>query len=600
MIDRAPSDSRLSGLESGRRLLTLVPASAIVISSMIGTGIFTTTGLMVAMGAGGGDILLGWLLGGIVALCGALCYGEIGANLPGSGGEYFYLSRLLHPSLGVISGWVSLIVGFAAPIAASAMAMHLYVARIVPSWPVRSMAVLTILLLSILHSLDVRLGGKVQSSLIAIQVILLLVFIVGAMLRSDQGAASFMQFNPGFWFSSSFAVVLIFVSFAYSGWNAAAYIGGEIRKPEKTLPQSLLIGTGVVAVLYLLVNVSYLSAIPIAELSGIKEVAHDVGQRHWGTTGGNLLSGLIALTLIGSVSAYVMIGPRVLEAMSSDGFMPRAFSRLNRRNVPSTAVFVQAALAALIAVTSSFGPLLIYIGFTLTIFTALTVFSLFRLRRQPRIKRVCIGYPVTPLVFLAFALWATVWSIRSQPIPTLAALATLLIVLLAHAAIERIPQTTTTEKMSAADADVGILADKLGDTGREIVRLAYEEARLLNDNQLRAEHALIAISRRSPSQFETMLQKLGLDREIVLHSILRQSTRGEYPVGSVLVSREFTAMLIDALKHARESGRRKIEAIDILFGLFAQERGSVARLFEDLGADRTIVLQRLEALNPVD
>jgi APA family basic amino acid/polyamine antiporter len=592
MFDRAPSSNRVSALETSRRLLTLIPAAAIVISSMIGTGIFTTTGLMVAMGAGGGDILLAWLLGGVVALCGALCYGEIGANLPRSGGEYYYLSRLLHPSLGVISGWVSLIVGFAAPVAASAMAMHLYVARIFPGWPVRSMAVLTILLLSVLHSFDVRLGGRVQSSLIAVQVVLLLAFIVGALRSSAHDEASSLHFNPSFWFSSAFAVVLIFVSFAYSGWNAAAYIGGEIRNPERTLPQSLLVGTGVVTVLYLLVNLSYLSAMSISQLSGIKEVAHDAGQNLWGTTGGNFVSALIALTLISPVSAYVMIGPRVLEAMSSDGFMPRSFSRLNRRHVPSTAVFVQAAIAALIAVTSSFGPLLIYIGFTLTIFAALTVFSLFRLRRHPGIRRVCVGYPATPLIFLAFALWVTVWSIRSQPVPTLAALATLLIVYVAHAAPGKIG--------AAYAGNLGILTDKLGDSGREIVRQAYEQARLLNDDQLRAEHAFIAISRGSHPQFETLLQRLGLDRELVLHAIRIQPSSRESPVQSVLVSKGFTAMLIAALKHARESGRRKIEAIDILFGLFAPKRGSTTRLFEELGADRTTVLQKLETLNPVD
>jgi APA family basic amino acid/polyamine antiporter len=254
-------------------------------------------------------------------------------------------------------------------------------------------------------------------------VALLLAFIVSALIRGDQGSAGVRQINPAFWASSAFAVVLIFVSFAYSGWNAAAYIGGEIRQPERTLPRSLFLGTGTVVVLYVLVNVSYLSAAPLSELSGVNEVAHVVGQRLWGTTGGNLVSALIALTLISPVSAMIMIGPRVLEAMSSDGFMPRSFSILNRKNVPFTAVLVQAALAALIAVTSSFGPLLIYIGFTLTIFAALTVLSLFRLRRRPDIKRTCIGYPVTPLIFLAFALWATVWSIRSQPVPTLAAAA---------------------------------------------------------------------------------------------------------------------------------------------------------------------------------
>jgi APA family basic amino acid/polyamine antiporter len=431
-LQSANEPIRETDSQSARRVLTLLPASSIVVASMVGTGIFTTTGFMIQLGAGGGDVLLAWLLGGVVAVCGALCYGEIGANLPRSGGEYFYLSRLLHPSLGVMSGWVSLVVGFAAPIAASAIAMHLYLARIFPNWPVRSMAVLTIILLSVLHSFDVRLGGRVQSTLIAIQVILLLAFIAGALFRSNQ-FASFAQFHPSFWTSSAFAVVLIFVSFAYSGWNAAAYVGGEISNPERTLPRSLLLGAGAVAVLYVLVNVSYLSAVPTAQLSGVKEVAHDVAQTLWGTTGGNLTSALIALTLISPVSAMIMIGPRVLEAMSSDGFMPRSFSKLNRRSVPATAVFVQAALAAVIAVTSSFGPLLIYIGFALTIFAALTVLSLFRLRKQADIKRVCIGYPVTPVIFLAFALWSTVWSVRAQPIPALAVLATMLAGYLAYA-----------------------------------------------------------------------------------------------------------------------------------------------------------------------
>ncbi len=324
------------------------------------------------------------------------------------------------------------------------MAMHLYVARIVPDWPVRSMAVLTILLLSILHSFGIRLGGRVQSALIVIQVILLVAFIAGALLRSHQPLGSFSHFNPSFWSSSSFAVVLIFVSFAYSGWNAAAYVGGEIQNPERTLPRSLLVGTGVVAGLYVLVNVAYLGTVPRSQLSGVKEVAHEVAVSLWGKTGGNLASALIALTLISPVSAYVMIGPRVLEAMSSDGFMPSWFSRLNRRNVPATAVYVQAALAALIAVTSSFGPLLIYIGFTLTIFAALTVLSLFRLRKRADIKRICVGYPVTPLIFLAFALWVTVWSIRSQPVPTLAALGTLVLAYTAHAVTTRMNDSRKT------------------------------------------------------------------------------------------------------------------------------------------------------------
>src|SRR5215471_17956678 len=144
---------------------------------MIGTGIFTTTGLMVALGAGAGDILLAWFAGGVIAFCGALCYGEIGANLPFSGAEYSYLSRLIHPAVGFLSGWTSLIVGFAAPIAASAMAMHLYIARIVPGWPVRIGAVATIGIFALLHAYDLRIGSRFQILLVLIQLSLLILFI---------------------------------------------------------------------------------------------------------------------------------------------------------------------------------------------------------------------------------------------------------------------------------------------------------------------------------------------------------------------------------------------------------------------------------------
>ena len=583
-----------SDSQSARRVLSLIPASSIVVASMVGTGIFTTTGFMIQMGAGGGDVLLAWLLGGVVALCGALCYGEIGANLPRSGGEYFYLSRLLHPSLGVMSGWVSLVVGFAAPIAASAMAMHLYLARIVPHWPVRSMAVLTIILLSVLHSFDVRLGGRVQSSLIAAQVILLLAFIAGSLFRSDH-VASFTQFNPSFWSSSAFAVVLIFVSFAYSGWNAAAYVGGEIRNPERTLPRSLILGAAAVGVLYVLVNVSYLSAVPTAELSGVKEVAHDVAQRLWGTTGGNLSSALIALTLISPVSAMIMIGPRVLEAMSSDGFMPRSFSKLNRRRVPATAVFVQAALAAVIAVTSSFGPLLIYIGFTLTIFAALTVLSIFVLRLQPGIKKVCVGYPVTPLIFLAFALWATVWSVRAQPLPALAVLATLFVGYVAYAFREmkfRMENSST--------VDLEIYTDKIGESGREIIRQAYSEARSLNAAQLTPQHSLIAIAKLRQSQFDALMLGLRLEREPVLQALVDQANKSMRPNAGLMVSSDLRTLLAEALKHARENKRRLIDYEDILFALFVDKRSAVVKIFNRLGIDQEELLRQLKSLKGND
>ena len=307
------------------------------------------------------------------------------------------------------------------------MAMHLYVGTILPNWPVRGMAAGTILVLALLHAYDLKLGSRVQTIMIAIKVLLLLVFVFGILLVAPgTGSGSPMTFNPTFWTSSSFAVVLVFISFAFSGWNAAAYIGTEVDRPERNLPRSLLWGAGGVTLLYFLVNLAYLRSVPIAELSGVEEVGLVVATAVWGPSGGQIVSTLIAVTLIAPISAMLLTGPRVAEAMSRDGFLPERFGKLNDRNVPSFAVLFQATLAVLITLTSSFTALLIYIGFTLNIFAALTVLSLFRLRRSGRsIHRICVGYPIPPLIFTIFALWITVWSIQSQPLSTLTGIATL-------------------------------------------------------------------------------------------------------------------------------------------------------------------------------
>jgi APA family basic amino acid/polyamine antiporter len=410
-----------------RRIVGIYTGASIVVSGMIGTGIFTTTGLMAEMGARSGDILLAWLIGGIVALCGALCYGELGANMPESGGDYYYISRVLHPSLGFLSGWVSLIVGFSAPIAAAAMAMQFYMAEVVSGWPVRSMAVITILMLSLLHAHDLRLGVRVQMALVILKILLIISFIAGVFISGPEyDFVIARDFNPEFWFESSFAVILIFVAFAYSGWNAASYIGAEIKYPGRNLPRALILGTALVTILYVLVNYAYVSSVPLKDIAGVESVANTVGTALWGSRGGSLISFFIAIGLVSTVSAMIIIGPRVYEAMARDGLFPSSLARLNKHGVPSLAVGLQGIIAIIFALTSTFSTLLIYIGFTLNIFAALAVFSVFRMRKQ-RLSciKVCWGYPVTPLIFLAFTCWMTVWSIQSQPLATIAGLGTL-------------------------------------------------------------------------------------------------------------------------------------------------------------------------------
>jgi APA family basic amino acid/polyamine antiporter len=397
-----------------------------VIANMIGTGVFTTTGMMAEMGATSGDILLGWLIGGVIALCGALCYGEVGANLPHSGGEYYYLSRLLHPALGFMSGTVSLVVGFSAPIAANSILLNSYFATVVPRWPVPHMAALTIIVIALLHGLNLHIGAKFQTAITLVKVALIAVFIGGVLVWAPSASPDLLRVQPNFLLSSPFAVVLIFVAFAYAGWNAAAYIGTELKDPERTLPRSLLLGTTVVTLLYLLLNLSYLLVASTKELAGVDAVGTLVATKLWGKSIADVVAMLITLTLLCPISAMLMVGPRIVEAMARDGFLPPALSRLNARNVPSRAVALQGGLAAAIALAAGLEGLLFYIAFTLNIFAALTVVSLFRLRRQglARVK-VCIGYPITPIIFLVFTVWMTIWSIQTEPWGALAGLITL-------------------------------------------------------------------------------------------------------------------------------------------------------------------------------
>ncbi len=410
-----------------RRIVGTRTGTAIVVSNMIGTGIFTTTGLMAGMGARGGDILLAWLIGGILALFGALCYGELGANMPESGGEYHYISRLIHPSLGFLSGWISLIVGFSAPIAAAAISMSIYLETVFPGWPVRSMAVLTIVLLSILHAYDLRLGVRIQTGLVILKVMIIIGFIVGVMITGPGPDLSIItDINPDFWFGPAFAVILIFVAFSYFGWNAASYIGAEIRKPEKNLPRALILGTTAVTILYLLVNYAYLTAVSIDKIAGVESIANTAALTLWGEAGGKTISILIAVGLISTVSAMIITGPRVYEAMARDSLFPESLGKLNRHGVPSMAVALQAVIAIIFTITATFNVLLIYIGFTLNIFAALSVLSLFRLRKQGLASvRICWGYPITPIIFLIFTGWMTVWSIKSQPVSAITGLGTI-------------------------------------------------------------------------------------------------------------------------------------------------------------------------------
>jgi len=410
------------------RKLGLGPASAVVVASMIGSGIFTTTGLLAGSVSSPGALLAMWAIGGVWALCGALCYAELVAALPRNGGEYHLLSRVYHPSIGFLAAWISLIVGFSAPIAATSIAFGKYVTAVSPGLSGSWLAAGLIVSITAVHCLDVALAGRIHTGLAGLKVLIVAAFVLGGLSGFDGSLLTAQATDGAGLFSAAmtpaFAVGLIYVSFSYAGWNGAAYIAGEVKEPSRTLPLALLAGTGVVMVLYLAVNVVFLSSVPIAELSGVVEVGHLVAVELFGERAGPLLSIGIAIALVSSVSAMVMTGPRVYQAAAEDHPRLGSLAWRSSRGAPVVACLVQGGVALAMALTSTFESLLVYVGVTLSLSSGLTVAGVLVLRmREPQLERPyrAWGYPVTPLLFLVLTTWVVVHTFTERPTSALVA-----------------------------------------------------------------------------------------------------------------------------------------------------------------------------------
>ncbi|NOZ86184.1 MAG: amino acid permease [Deltaproteobacteria bacterium] len=402
----------------------------LVVADMIGTGVFTTTGFLARDLQSGTAVLAAWLVGGFIAFCGALSYAELISAIPVNGGEYRLLSRLFHPALGFLAGFISLFVGFSAPIAASALAFGKYSSTVMPSVPPLLSALLLIGLFTFLHAFHVILGGTFQNIFTALKLLLIIGLATAGLVGGDPGRVLASD-SPSFLttaFSPIFAVGLIFVYFSYSGWNAAAYIAGEVKRPSLYLPVALLAGTGTVTLLYVLLNWSFLASAPLQDLSGKIEVGHIAATRLFGPGAGKLVSTLIALALVSSVSAMMMAGPRVYQAMGED-FSRLSFLRLRtRHHAPIVAVLLQGSVAALFAITATFEVLLTYIGFTLSLCAGLTALGVIRLRTRHReINRPYSVwlYPVPPILFAGLSSWIALYSLVEQPMAGVAGIVTI-------------------------------------------------------------------------------------------------------------------------------------------------------------------------------
>ena len=385
--------------------LGAITASAFVIANMIGTGVFTSLGFQLVSTTNATSIALIWLIGGVTALCGAIVYSELGAVMPRSGGEYHFLSRIYHPSLGFLAGWVSLVVGFAAPVALACMALSSYVCRIFPIISPEWLAVGVLTIITLVHFYSVNMGAIMQNVLTLAKILIIVVFIVAGLICPADGAANF---GPGNGFeiddilSVGFGVSLIWVYYAYSGWNAAAYIVGDIKNPQRNVPLALLISTAFVVVLYLALNMIFLRTSPVSELSGQVEVGLISALHIFGSNGGRIMGLLIALMLASSISSMVYVGPRVSKTMGEDYRMFSFLKIQNKRNCPSVAVALQWAISLFMILTGSFQGVTEYTGIVLSFCSMLTVAGVFVHRyRFPEANRPykTFGYPITPIIF---------------------------------------------------------------------------------------------------------------------------------------------------------------------------------------------------------
>jgi len=420
-------------LSAGNSKFRFTTVTAVVIANMVGTGVFTSLGFQLLDIDSGFALLALWAVGGVTALCGAMTYAELGAALPRSGGEYNFLARILHPGAGFISGWVSATIGFAGPCALAAMTFAAYATSVFDAgaspWIRPALAAGLVIALGVTHASNHRTSGGTQVIFTVLKIAVIVVFCVAAL--AFVGEPQPMTFLPvagasGELFSAEFAVALIYVSYAYTGWNVATYLSSEIENPQRTLPIILFSGTFVVMLLYVALNYVFLSVAPADELRGQVEVGFIAARAAFGETGGKLTGLVLAALLISTVSAMTLAGPRVLQVIGEDFRALRFFARTNRDGIPAVAIYTQTALSVIFILSASFESVLVFAGFTLALNSFVTVLSLFVLRwRQPELPRPyrTFGYPLTPLVYLALTGWTLAFVLVNKPVEGLFGLA---------------------------------------------------------------------------------------------------------------------------------------------------------------------------------
>jgi APA family basic amino acid/polyamine antiporter len=406
---------------TSQKKYTARSATSVIIANMIGTGVFASLGFQLLDIQSPFVILLLWAVGGMTALFGALSYAELGAALPRSGGEYNFLSKIFHPMLGFVAGWVSVAIGFAAPVALVSILFATYMTQVFPALNSQILAVGLIVILTVIHISNHKNSGGFHQLMTLFKLVLIVGFSVFAffMVEVPQEISFLPQASDvGIVFSSGFAVSLIYVNYAFMGWNSATYISSEIENPQKSLPKVLLIGTLTVAVLYVVLNFIFLYVAPINEMAGNEKFAYIAAHYVFGEKGAYILALSLSVIFISTVSAMTMAGPRAFQVIGEDYPLFKVLAKTNKNNIPIYAIIFQSALSVLFVLTSSFEFILVFAGFTLGVSNFATVLGVIVLRKtQPDLLRPYKTwlYPLTPILYLCLMGWTLIYIIIEKP-----------------------------------------------------------------------------------------------------------------------------------------------------------------------------------------
>jgi len=384
------------------RRLGVFSGMGMVIANMIGAGVFLSTGYM-AQTLSPKQILLGWVVGALLALAGARAYATISQSVPESGGEYKFLSRLVHPALGYLAGWASLLLGFSAPIAIDAIAAGAFANTLAPWIDPKIFGSCAIVLLTCVHAIGFRFSVTAQNALVLVKILLVAGFIVIGLALGSNSWPEWQPPNPSNGFPlGPFMQNLLFITFAFSGWNAAVYAASEFRRPRRDVARAMLLGCALVGLLYLVVNWVFVAnltpeqfAVVSTDETGRITLGHLIMKNLIGETGAACMSILVVIAFLSAMSAITFLGPRVYAEMARDGFLPRALQGREGK-VPIGAVVLQGAIALFLVFAYRLGEVLGNVGAILTVFSALTVFALFWMWFRGR-----DAFPFRPVTFAA-------------------------------------------------------------------------------------------------------------------------------------------------------------------------------------------------------